>query len=991
MKRLLMIITLLAMVFAAKAQVEPLLLSKTDDHCEQWVDSVFEKLTVKEKIGQLFVFTIAPVENKPNLALLRDVVKEYKVGGLLFSGGQMEIQAKLTNQAQQLADVPLMITFDGEWGLAMRLKGTPNYPRNMILGCIEDNQLLYEYGREVARQCRELGVHVNFAPVADVNINPKNPVINTRSFGENPQRVADKVVAYSTGLESGGVLSVSKHFPGHGDTETDSHHSLPFLSFSRARLDSIELYPFKQAISAGLGSIMVGHLEVPVLEPQRGLPSSLSRNVVQGLLIDELGFKGLVFTDALAMKGVATHTNVSLKALQAGNDMVLSPRQIKNELEAVYRAVKNGELSEEEINTKCRKVLTYKYALGVHKQKHIQLSGLEQRINTPEAHNLILRLKQAAVTVLKNKKNILPLHTELNEIALVHLGLSTNCATFEQALKKQVKVTTIQVAANLPIVERKRIHEQLANYKRIIVCTAERQLTPYQAFLNGFMPEQHIIYTFFTNGANMPQIGKAISAANSVVIAHNNDTGVQEHVVNLLFGKATALGRASSSIGDLFKPGDGVTITPQTEHQFIPEEFGMNEDVLNGIDSIALEGIKGKAYPGCQIVVLKDGKTMYDKCFGTFDGNAEHPVVPESIYDIASLTKTTATLLAVMKLYDKGLFNLSDKLSDHLPDFQQTDKANITIRELLFHQSGLPSSINFYLKAIDKDSYPGQLYSARRTVNHTVQIDWRTYAQPKFKFLPGLIATAQDDTHSLQITDNMWLSTSFRDSIITGIIDAKLLDKRFRYSCIGFVLLQKLVEEKSGMALDNFLAKEFYQPMGLKRTTYLPLHYFQKEEIVPSTIDRFIRKTTLQGYVHDETAAFQGGVSGNAGLFSTANEVALIYQMILNGGTLDDKRYLSEETCKLFTTSVSKISRRGLGFDRPDTKFPDRSPCCKQAPASVYGHAGFTGTIAWVDPDNKLVYIFLSNRIYPDVWVNQLSKLDIRKRIQEQIYKSILS
>ena len=405
--------------------VEPIMIRSVsnDERCRQWVDSVLNRMNLRERIGQLFIYTIAPQQDKANRDLLRKVVDGYKVGGLLFSGGLMENQAILTNEAQKMADVPLMITFDGEWGLSMRLRGTPVFPRNMILGCIQNDSLLYEYGREMARQCRELGVQVNFAPVADVNINPKNPVINTRSFGENPANVADKVIAYARGLEDGGVLSVSKHFPGHGDTDVDSHHSLPKLTFSRARLDSVELYPFKKAIQAGLSGMMVGHLEVPVLESKRGVPSSLSRSVVHDLLTQEMKFQGLVFTDALAMKGVSVNNaSICLQALKAGHDLLLVPRRIKEEVDAILDAVKNGELTEAEIEAKCRKVLTYKYALGLSKKPFVRLSGLSNRINTAHTRDLIRRLNQEAITVLKNKNDVLPLDTDIREIAVLNVG-----------------------------------------------------------------------------------------------------------------------------------------------------------------------------------------------------------------------------------------------------------------------------------------------------------------------------------------------------------------------------------------------------------------------------------------------------------------------------------------------------------------------------------------------------------------------------------------
>lgn len=975
----------------AKAQVEPLILykAKQDGKCQEWVDSTFNKMSLKEKIGQLFIYTIAPTDTKANMALLRDAVHTHKVGGLLYSKGVLETQAIITNQAQEMAKVPLMITFDGEWGLSMRIKDTPVYPRNMVLGCISDEQLIYEYGKEVARQCRELGVHVNFAPVADININPKNPVINTRSFGEDPQDVSDKVILYSSGLESGGVLSVSKHFPGHGDTGTDSHHALPFLSFSRARLDSIELYPFRQAIRAGLGGMMVGHLEVPALEPQKGLPSSLSRRIVNDLLREEMGFNGLIFTDALAMKGVAGTKYLSLAAIKAGHDMVLAPRNLKEEIEAVLQAVKSGELSEEDINHKCKKVLAYKYALGVAHQQKIQLSGLSYRINTPYARDLSDRLSHAAITVVNNKNQILPLHTDVKKVAMLNVGNAGANAAFEQGLKKHVAVKRIQLKPHALAPERRIIRDTLANYKRVIVCISDKQLAPYKEFFSELPPETQVIYTFFTPEKPMVQLEEGLANASSVILAHTADKSIQEHVANILFGKAEANGRLSTSVGKTFQPGDGVTLSVKTAHHFIPEEYGIKSKVLNRIDAIAQEGIDEKAYPGCQVVVLKEGKTVYNKAFGTFSGEGSQKITSESIFDIASLSKTTGTLLALMKLYDKGAFSLSDKASTYLPFLADTDKKDITIRELLFHESGLPSSIFFYLQAINKDSYEGRLYKATRDNLHTVQIGAQTFAQPNFKYIDGLTSNQPNDVFTLQAADELWINKSFNDSILAGISRAKMNGKNYRYSCVGFIVLQKLIEQLSGMPMDQFLNKEFYVPMGLKRTAYQPLKYFKKEEIVPSTIDNFLRKSVIQGFVHDEAAAFQGGVSGNAGLFSTAEEIALIHQMFLNGGELDGKRYLSKETCKLFTTEKSRTSRRGLGFDKPDARNPQKSPCAKSAPAASYGHNGFTGTCAWVDPRNKLVYVFLSNRTYPDVWVNKLAKLQIRDRIQDTIYESM--
>ena len=972
--------------------VEPLLVYKAlqDKDCRHWVDSVMDKLSFKEKVGQLFIYTIAPVDTKRNLELLREVIDTYKVGGLLFSGGKMQNQVELTNRAQRQAKVPLMITFDGEWGLAMRLRGMPVFPRNMVLGCIRDNRLLYEYGREVARQCRQIGVQVNFAPVADVNINPENPVINTRSFGEDPIQVADKVIAYASGLESGGVLSVCKHFPGHGDTDVDSHKALPVLPFTRERLDSVELYPFKEAIRAGLGGMMVGHLQVPVIEPIGGLPSSLSRNVVYDLLTDELAFKGLIFTDALAMKGVAGNGYVSLQALKAGNDMVLSPRNLKEEIPAVLEAIEKGELTREDIESKCRKVLTYKYVLGLKKKSYVQLSGLEQRINSPQTRDLVRRLNLAAITVLNNKNHILPLHTDKEQkIALLEVGDPGETNALAKQLSRYTSLARFSLRANQTEEENQRLRDSLSTYKRIIVAVSEQRLAPYQPFFAKFVPESPAIYLFFTPGKMMLQIQRAVAHASAVVLGHSYSSDVQRQVADVLFAKASADGQLSASLGELFPAGAGVTITPKTPLHFVPEEYGLSSAHLKRIDSIALDGIRQGAYPGCQVVVLKNGHVMFDKAFGTYTGKGSSRVESTNIYDLASLSKTTGTLLAIMKLYDKGRFNLTDKISDHLPFLQRTDKKDITIQEILYHQSGLPSWIPFYQEAIDKDSYDGKLFSARKDAHHPLQLGTTSWANPKFKFKSEYVSSVKTGDYTVQICDSLWLNRSFRKVIEEKIAEAPLKQKRYVYSDVGFILLGMLVEQLAGMPMEAYLQREFYEPMGLEHTGYLPLRRFAKSEIVPSNKDHFLRKETLQGVVHDEASAFFGGLAGNAGLFSTARDVARVYQMLLNGGEIDGQRYLSKETCQLFTTETSKISRRGLGFDKPDADDPKKGNCAPAAPAEVYGHTGFTGTCAWVDPVNELVYVFLSNRIYPDVTNRKLNQLHIRERIQGAIYDAM--
>ena len=976
------------------AQTEaPFLPSAADARCKQWVDSVYSGLNLQEKVGQLIVTTFPAKVDKQKKKQIRDLVKKYKIGGLLFAEGTPEEQAILTNIAQKNSKVPVMITFDGEWGLSMRLEGTPYFPKNAALGCIEDNHLIYEYGREVAREFRELGVHVNFAPDADVNTNPLNPVIHVRSFGEDPKKVAEKVVAYSRGLESGGVLSVSKHFPGHGDTDVDSHKGLPSLYYNRERLDSVELYPFKEMIRAGLGGVMVGHLQVPVLEPDAITASSLSGNVVTGLLKNEMGFQGLVFTDALDMKGVSSVPQVTTKALLAGNDMVLVQYNTENAVQEVLNAVKDGVLSEKVVEEKCRKILTYKYLLGLRQPRpQLQVSGMSYRIHTDEAKALVTRLRQAAVTVLGNHFGVLPL-TPVGDTPIALLSVvEGKDSIFIAEMKKlsPVPVECFHLAKEMSGDEHRELARKLANYRRVVISISGKDALAYADFLAGLNLPAPVVYAFFTSYRAMQPLVPALNQASAVVLGHSSEADIQQYVAGVLFAKVPAQGKLSMSIGNLYQAGEGSVITPGMKPgRIIPEDLGMKSNELHRIDAIVKGGLAAGSYPGCQVLVLKDGQTVYDKCFGTHSDKDTTAVRPTDMFDLASLTKTTATLLAVMKLYDTGKLKLTDKASQYLPILRNTDKKNITIKDLLLHESGLPPYIRFYLEAIDPNSVHGPYAQSWVDEWHRTQVSEHSYYCSNFKFKKGLVAEKESSTYNLHVADKMWLNKNFKNTILQKIARCDMDSKRYVYSDLGFILLQQVVEAIVKLPMDLYLAKEFYAPMGLQRTMYLPLLRYSKQEIMPTAANDFLRRQDLCGYVHDETAACMGGISGNAGLFSTATEVAKIYQMMLNGGEWNGKRYLSEATCRLFTTEASAISRRGLGFDKPNLKDLKNSPCAPSATNTVYGHTGFTGTCAWVDPEHGTVYVFLSNRLCPNVWNTKLTEMNIRTNIQEAIYKSL--
>ncbi len=977
-----------------KAYVAPMFIYQVEQEtpCQRWVENTLSHMTLEEKVGQLFIYTVDPVVNTPNEKKILSLIKNNHVGGLLFSGGQASDEAYLTNMAQYYSHIPLMITFDGEWGLSMRLKKLPAFPKNEALGCVRDDNLIYEYGQEMARECHLMGVQVNFAPDADVNRNPFNPVINVRSFGEDPLSVSDKVIAYSQGLESKDVLSVAKHFPGHGDTEVDSHKALPILNFTRQRLDSVELYPFRNYIRAGLGAIMVGHLEVPALEQKDLIASSLSHDIVYDLLTDKMNFGGLIFTDALAMKSVSSDPHVCLRAFQAGNDIVLSPVNITSEIADVVQAVKTGGITYEEIDAKCRKVLTYKYAMGLYKHPYINTAKIYSNINTPEAQQLASRLRLAAITVVGNKGNALPIPPYMNDtINIINVGKHSADSTFVRRVMLYAKVRHYEITPTTTPAQNFAIQQNLNRNDRTIVCVTTDNIqyfTNYITNLSFSMPTLGIDFAPIRtlNIASLP-----ISMVGALVLAHSTDNDVERQVGDILFARGYANGRLSTSIGTIYNAGDGIDMYPTKVETNLPEQTGLNPLILSHIDSIAQSGVTHKAYPGCQVLVMKNSKIVYNRNFGTYTYSSPQHVNSNTMYDLASLSKTTGTLLAVMKLCDQGKLSINDKASKYLPFMDSDDKRDITVRQLLFHESGLPSYLPFYEWAIDDNSYVKPFFTTKKDNDHTRQAGARIWAPTTFSYQKDLVSNNYSPEFPLQVCRNLYLRSDFHTTVMDHIAETQLGPHKYVYSCLNFILLREIVETISGKRLDEFLNAEFFRPMNLKHICYLPLsNKHSVKEIPPTAYNDYLRPGLLQGYVNDEDAAFLGGISGNAGLFADAHDVAQIYQMILNGGNYGGHQYISPLTVRLFTTTTSDVSYRGLGYDKPNIKNQKANSCCKSAPASVFGHTGFTGTCAWVDPQNKMVYVFLSNRTYPNSWNTTLSSLAIRKNIQQTLYNALI-
>lgn len=988
--RILPILFILFFILPVQAKREPDLYKKADSQrMEHWVDSVFDSMSVKERIGQLFVLAVDVNTSAKNKELIRKYVEEYKVGGLLFTSGDVQKQAELTNYAQSLAKIPLMITMDGEWGLAMRLKNTTKFPINMTLGAIRNDSLIYAYGKEMGRQCRRMGIQVNFAPVLDVNTNPQNPVIGRRSFGENPEQVARKAIAYAKGLESEGIMAVGKHFPGHGDTSEDSHHTLPVVNHSKIHLEKNELLPFKHYIDAGLSGMMTGHLLIPALDSTTELPASLSPVIVDTLLQQKLRFRGLTFTDALEMKGASSYPDQALTALLAGNDILLKPIIPGTQIERLEKALENNEISHQIIEEKCLKVLRYKYILGLNRYRPIKTENLIEELNNPNAERITRQLFARSVTLLENKNNTIPFSDlEKRTFGAVSVGVKAK-TSFQNMLQNYAEVTPSLLYAGMKPALTNETIQQLSKYNTIIIGIYSEKKENIELVKRACKGKRPIL-VFFVSPYALNAYKDILPDAEAVIMAYESTPLAQEYAAELLFGGIEAKGKLPVNIQGLYAMGEGLK-TPITRLGYAtPEEAGMDSRILQKIDTIIKEGIQQKAFPGCQILVARKGKIVYDRTFGYFDYAHTHPVRSEDVYDVASITKAIATVPAIMLLNDKNQININSGISRYIPEIRKTFSPNITIRKVLFHETGLPSGIP--IAKLLTDTLPGKapLYKGSRDINYRIQVEKKLFAHKDSKLRPDLFSSVKEKDFTIPIAENLFASPALKDTILNAIYQIKPFEnKKYRYSDLNFVLLQKAVENITGESIDKYLMTNFFAPLGANRTTFRPLLKINRSEIAPTENDEFLRKQIMIGYPHDELACFLGGVSGNAGLFSNSTDMAKILQMMLNKGVYGGKRILTENSVKLFTQTKSPNSRRGLGFDKPDMQNTKKSPTCEEAPECVYGHTGYTGTAFWVDPENDLIFIFLSNRVYAHRWNTALMSLNIRPRIQSVIYQSI--
>jgi beta-glucosidase-like glycosyl hydrolase/CubicO group peptidase (beta-lactamase class C family) len=947
---------------------------RTDDYYaqEKWVDSILNSMTIDQKMGQLFMIQAYSNLDTVHENKIKEMIQKYHVGNLIFMQGTPSKQVQLTNTYQSLSKIPLMIGFDGEWGLDMRLQNTYKFPWNMTLGAIQDNTLIRKFGEHLGRHAKRVGIHVNFAPVVDINTNPLNPIIGNRSFGEDKQNVTQKAIAFSQGMQSEGVLANAKHFPGHGDTATDSHLKLPVLTFNRQRLDSVELYPYKRVFDAGMASVMTAHLSIPVLESNPKLPTSLSPSVVTDLLKEKLGFLGLIFTDGLNMKGAADYSSsaeIDLAAVLAGNDVLLIPQDVPATISLMKNSIQTGALSPERIDESVRKILLAKYKVGLHLYKPIDTLNLVKDLNTIEDEVLHRKLVKNSITIIKNKKNILPVEDlkKHKKIAYVALGDDTG-DQFLDALAKYSKIHKVD-SNNL-----NEVLDTLKDFDLVVVGFHKSNAHPWKSYefsnqelvwLHEISRKNKTILTVFASPYSLLNI-KSFTNLEAVLVAYQNSEIAQEITAQTIFGAIEATGKLPVSIKNEFPVGTGIITKSLQRLQYsIPEAVGMSSKKLARIDSVATVVLEEKMSPGLQVLVARKGVVVYEKSFGYHTDKKKNPVKNSDVYDVASLTKILASLPMLIKAEEEKKIALSSSVRKIVPRFKKSNKDTVTVQEVLSHYGQLKAWIPFY--KLTQDSITNKnlkkFYRAKKTKNFTIKV-----------------------------AENLYLKSSYKDSIYKYIRDAEQREKPgYKYSDLGYYIFKEALEKRYKKDLNILVNDEFYEPLGANRMSYLPLAKFDKLSIVPSEKDSYFRHQLLHGYVHDMGAAMLGGVGGHAGLFANSNDVAKMMQLYLQKGYYGGKRYFKAATFDKFNKRYysDKKVRRGLGFDKPQLDSTIMATCGCVSDES-FGHSGFTGAYTWADPVSGILYVFLSNRVFPTMENYGLVDQDIRTKIQQIIQEAIL-
>jgi beta-N-acetylhexosaminidase len=913
---------------------------------DAWVESTLKQLTLEEKVSQLIFPSIQGsyyAEDADSWRELERLVSSRKVGGLVLSIGDVYEYAVQVNRIQKLSEVPLLVAGDFEYGVAMRVPRATSFPRAMAIGATRNSRYAYEIAKATALEGRALGIEQNYAPTIDVNNNPRNPVINTRSFGDDVNLVSEMGAAYVKGTQDGGMISTIKHFPGHGDTDIDSHLGLVTLKFDRKHFEQIELPPFNAAIKSGAMSVMVGHIAVPAFDTGVGIPATVSPRITTELLRNDLKFDGLVVTDAMRMRGVSMKygaAEASVLALKAGADIVLMPADIDVAIDAAVAAVKRGEISEQRIDASVRKLLKAKQWAGLDRNRFADVAKISDIVGSRQNEILACEVARKAITVLGNKKEILPLSPIDTRRFLDLVVADTEDPREGRGFHSKLRArrNNIEFAKVDPRSNEGEYETVVETAKGVDVIVCQLQLATRSGETTGFISikQKNLM-------ARLASLGKpviAISFGNPYVImdlpktdayvcAYSNSEVMQDAVAEVLFAEAPAQGKLPITIPGFYKYGDGVEYPSTRLRRGLPEEAGFTRAGLDTVDAIVEQAIRDTAFPGAVLVVAKDGIVVHEKAFGSYDYDPYSKRVDvNTMFDLASVTKVISTTSAMMRLVGEGKIKLNDPVVKYIPKFGQNGKEHITVYNLMVHNSGLAGWGKFY---------------------------------------------------EVCKTPQALLDTVFAARLIYKTGDSTI------YSDLGLITTGKIIEKVTGTTLDKYVDSVFFKLLGMSSTMFNPPERLWTH-VMPTEVDDFWRKigVAVRGTVHDENAWVLGGVSGHAGLFSTAPNLAIILQMELNGGTYGGKRYLREDVIHQFTTRQSEKSTRGIGWDmKPAT----RSWAGTLLSTKTFLHTGFTGTSVAADPTRNLIVVLLTNRVYPTRASQTINA--VRPRVHDAVVRAL--
>ncbi|HSM46671.1 MAG TPA: glycoside hydrolase family 3 N-terminal domain-containing protein, partial [Draconibacterium sp.] len=764
-------------------------------------------MTLDEKIAQLMTIAVYPDLGPESKNKTLEQIQLYKPGGILVMQGKPVETAKWINDFQQISKIPLLVSIDGEWGLAMRIDSIMKFPYAQAIGAVQDSTYIYQMGRDFGTQLKLMGIHMNFAPVADINTNPNNPVINFRAFSENKTDVAHKAWWVAKGMQDVGVIPVAKHFPGHGDTDTDSHKILPFLSHSKARMDSLETFPFRFLSEKGISGMMTAHLNVSSIDNSQ-TPSSISKKIVTGYLKNEIGYKGFIVTDAINMKGVRTEKgNAEAEALIAGNDMVEFVPDLNKAIQSVKNAINEGRLSITEIDEKCVTVLAVKRWVNLNNYKPADLNNLTSRLNSPYLEVTNRKLIKGSFTVLKNK-GILPVQG-LDTLRIASLNIGSNeISPFQKMLENYTQTDHFTLSKNATENDWLKIRAKLKNYNLVISGITGINIYPASKYgateiqrkaVAEIINDNNSVFVFFGNAYAIKHF-ETIHQAGGLILAYQNTPLQQELAAQLIFGAFDVNGKLPVTIDNRFKFNHGIKLKNNSSFEYtIPEETGIKSELLaKKIDSLAYLGLNNNAYPGCQVLIAKDGNVIFHKTYGFHTYDKTMHVKKTDLYDWASITKVTGPLPAIMKLVDEKKLDVDQPLSKYWPDFKNSNKENIKLADFLTHQSGIPAWIPF----------------------------WQIGAEKNGDLNPDYFKHKPTDGYQIRVSENLYLKDDFKKMIYDSIRNTKLGPKKYVYSCLSFHIYPEVIANLTGMNYEEYVKSNFYRPLGATTITYNPYLHF---------------------------------------------------------------------------------------------------------------------------------------------------------------------